>query len=183
MKRATSTLIVASFLLMASISFHAFGQSRGSQTLAPNALIADLYRQHNLKRSPFFQTRSRARVDRYFTKRLADLIWKDARNSKGEVGALDGDPLYNAQDMKITRFLIGSPKYSNGKAEVSVTFENLGKKNELVFRLEKSGKAWKIDDIKYDDGTTLIGILSGNATGGNFKSGPRQNLSLLTSLR
>ncbi len=166
MKQATSTLIAASFVLMASIPLNALGQSRGSGTLAPNALVADLYRQHNLKRSPFFQTRSRARVDHYFTKRLADLIWKDARSSKGEVGALDGDPLYNAQDMKITRFSIGSPKYSNGKAEVSVSFENIGKKTEILFRLVKVGNGWKIDDIKYDDGTTLIGILSGNTTSG-----------------
>ena len=166
MKQATRTLIAASFVLMASIPLNALGQSRGSGTLAPNALVADLYRQHNLKRSPFFQTRSRARVDHYFTKRLADLIWKDARSSKGEVGALDGDPLYNAQDMKITRFSIGSPKYSNGKAEVSVSFENIGKKTEILFQLDKVGNGWKIDDIKYDDGTTLIGILSGNTTSG-----------------
>ncbi len=161
--------MAASLVLSASISFHALGQSRGSQTLAPNALVADLYRQHNLKRSPFFQTRSRARVDRYFTRRLADLIWKDAHGPKGEVGALDGDPLYNAQDMKIKRFLIGSPKYSNGKAEVSVSFENFGKKNEVVFRLVRVGNGWKIDDIKYDDGTTLTGILSGSATGASLK--------------
>jgi hypothetical protein len=153
--------MAASFLLIGGISFAARGQSRANQNLSPNALVADLYRQHNLKRSPFFQTRSRARVDRYFTRRLADLIWKDARASKGEVGALDGDPLYNAQDMKIKRFSIGSPKYSNGGAEVRVSFENFGKKNELVFQLVKDRNGWRIDDIKYDDGTTLTGILGG----------------------
>ena len=183
MKPTTRILMAASFLLIASISFDAQGQSRRNQKRSPKALVADLYRQHNLKRSPFFQTRSRARVDRYFTKRLADLIWKDARESKGEVGALDGDPLYNAQDMKIKHFSIGSPKYSNGKAEVSVSFENFGKKNELVFQLVRDRNGWRIDDIKYDDGTTLTGILGGHATGANLKPAPRQILSSLASLR
>jgi len=175
--------MAASFLSIASISFDAQGQSRRNQKVSPKALVADLYRQHNLKRGPFFQTRSRARVNRYFTKRLADLIWKDARGSKGEVGALDGDPLYNAQDMKIKRFSIDSPKYSNGKADVSVSFENFGKKNKLVFQLVKDRNGWRIDDIKYDDGTTLAGILGGHATGANLKPASRQILSLLTSLR
>ena len=183
MKPSTQILITASFVLLASIPFNALGQSRASRKLSPKALVADLYRQHNQKHSPFFQTRSRARVDQYFTKRLADLIWKDAHGSKGEVGALDGDPLYNAQDMKITHFSIGSPKYSNGKAEVSVSFENFGKKNELVFQLAKNRNVWKIDDIKYDDGTTLVRILSGNATGANLKPAAHQMLSLLTPLR
>ena len=98
MKPSTQILITASFVLLASIPFNALGQSRASRKLSPKALVADLYRQHNQKHSPFFQTRSRARVDQYFTKLLADLIWKDAHGSKGEVGALDGDPLYNAQD-------------------------------------------------------------------------------------
>jgi len=91
MKPSTQILITASFVLLASIPFNALGQSRASRKLSPKALVADLYRQHNQKHSPFFQTRSRARVDQYFTKLLADLIWKDAHGSKGEVGALDGD--------------------------------------------------------------------------------------------
>ena len=46
-------------------------------------------------------------VDKYFVKSLADLIWKDAHGPKGEVGAIDGDPLYDAQDMEIKKFAIG----------------------------------------------------------------------------
>ena len=147
--------MAASLVLSASISFHALGQSRGSQTLAPNALVADLYRQHNLKRSPFFQTRSRARVDRYFTRRLADLIWKDAHGPKGEVGALDGDPLYNAQDMKIKKFAIKKPRYEEGRALVDVTFENFGKPQTIMFIVVKGKTGWRIRDIVYSEGRTL----------------------------
>src|SRR5438132_926596 len=148
MKLPTRILISAALLLVASSFLDASGQA--AKTMSPNALVANLYREHNLKRSPFFQTRSRARVDRYFTKRLADLIWKDAKSSKGEVGALDGDPLYNAQDMKIKRFVINKATIENGKAEVVVTFQNLGKDQKLIFLLVSETNGWKIDDIKYD---------------------------------
>lgn len=83
---------------------------RGSRTnpppkiepFPPTLWVVDLYRQHNRKRSPFFQTRSRALINKYFAKALADLIWKDAMKAKGEVGALGADPLYDAQDTEIT---------------------------------------------------------------------------------
>src|SRR5205823_1055851 len=39
--------------------------------------------EHNHKHSPFFQTRSRALLYKYFEKHLADMIWKDAVRSKG----------------------------------------------------------------------------------------------------
>jgi hypothetical protein len=99
--------------------------------------------------------KGRAGLDKYFAKDLADLIWKDAQTSaaKNEVGALDGDPLYNAQDMKITAFRVKSPEYGEGNrdlADVSVTFKNLGKEQTVSFRVQRdSRKVWKITDIFY----------------------------------
>src|ERR1041385_5040665 len=83
--------------------------------LSPDALVRDLYTAHTHKRSPFFQTRSRALLYKYFVKSLADLIWTDQKNSKGEVGVIDGDPLYDAQDMQIKKFAIGKPSYESDK--------------------------------------------------------------------
>ena len=57
---------------------------------SPEALVSDLYKQ---KSSPFFQTKDHGLVSKYFSERLAQLIWKDAVSSKGEVGALDFDPV------------------------------------------------------------------------------------------
>src|SRR5260370_36954511 len=103
-----------------------YGQRAAINRLSPNALVADLYRVHNQKHSPFFQTRSRALLYKYFEKDLADLIWKDAVKSRGEVGAIDGDPLYDAQDMEIKHFAIAKPRYEPGRAMVDANFENLG---------------------------------------------------------
>ena len=130
--------------------------SAESQTAAAEALVADLYKQHDAKKSPFFQTKNRVLVDKYFTKSLADLIWKDATSSKGEVGAIDGDPLYNAQDMEIKNFAVGRGDVKGDTANVPVTFTNFGEKKTITFALKQVSGAWKIDDIKYGDGDSLM---------------------------
>ena len=176
MRILKSTILVATLFLSASLSPGAQSTAKVVRQTSPDALVAELYRQSGKNRSPFFQTRSRSLVNKYFEKHLGDLIWKDAINSRGEVGALDGDPLYNAQDMDIKNFVIHKPVFTNGSAggpqagnprgvvaEVKVSFENFGKKEEIVFLLRAGTRAagWKIANIKYDDGTDLLGILKG----------------------
>src|SRR5688572_14184700 len=85
----------------------AAGAGGESQAAAAEAVVADLYKQHDAKKSPFYQTKNRALVDKYFTKQLADMIWKGAVESAGEIGALGADPLYDAQDTEIKNFAVG----------------------------------------------------------------------------
>jgi hypothetical protein len=141
---ATAVLLVAPF-----------AHAQRPQT-TPDALVRSLYTAHKNRRTdPLFQMKNRTLLEKYFAKDLAGLLWKDAKTSaeKNEVGALDGDPLYNAQDMKITAFRIKAPEYGEGNrelADVPVTFKNLGKEQTVLFRLERdSRKAWRITDIFY----------------------------------
>jgi hypothetical protein len=161
MKTLKPILFTVVLFLATTFSLSAYGQANSSSRLSPNALVADLYRVHNRKHSPFFQTRSRALLYKYFAKSLADMIWKDAVTSKGEVGALDGDPLYDAQDMEIKKFAIGKPSYADGKAKVNVTFENLGQLKSFVFVLVNGRTGWRIDNIEYGEGRSLRGYLKG----------------------
>ena len=161
MKIAKVIVLIAALFLATTISGEAYGQKATTLRLSPNALVADLYREHNRKHSPFFQTRSRALLNKYFEKGLADMIWKDAVTSKGEVGALDGDPLYDAQDLELKKFAIGKPSYESGKAKVSVTFENFGKPKSFVFTLVNGRSGWKINNIEYGEGRSLRGYLKG----------------------
>jgi hypothetical protein len=117
----------------------------------PDALVAELYKSEKKKASPFFQDKNRALVDHYFTKELGDLLWKDTIDSKGEVGALDGDPLYDAQDMEIKEFVIHPAHSGEGKATVLVTFVNFEEKKRIIFHCVQQGDAWKISDIQYSD--------------------------------
>jgi hypothetical protein len=121
------------------------------QADAARTLVVDLYKAHDGKRSPFFQSKDRSLVDKYFTKSLGDLIWNDAVTSQknNEVGVIDGDPLYNAQDTDIKNFSIGTAEVTGDAAAVPVTFNNFGKKQTIKFRLKHVGEAWKIDDIEY----------------------------------
>jgi hypothetical protein len=137
----------------------AFGQKATANRLSPNDLVAALYRVHDRKRSPFFQTRNRALLDLYFEKSLADMIWKDAVSARGEVGALDGDPLYDAQDMEIKKFAIGKASFGDGKARVNVTFTNFGQPKSFVFTLVNGRSGWRISEIEYGEGRSLRGYL------------------------
>ncbi len=156
MKRNILIAIVSATLLFAT-AVTAFGQAKATNTKSADALVADLYKAHDQKRGPFFQTKSRALLYKYFEKSLADMIWKDRVSSKGEVGVLDGDPLYDAQDMEIKNFAIGKAEAEGAKAKVTVTFENFGQKKTLVFMLGKGSTGWRINDIDYGSEGTLRG--------------------------
>lgn len=140
-------------LTIASTGFAQTKKSTSATAASPDAVVKSLYAAHDGDKSPFFQTKSRALVDKYFTKEFAETIWKDAIDAGGEVGALGSDPLYNAQDTQITLFKVGKPMYGEGNldvADVPATFKNMGKSETILFRLVRDArKVWKIDDIYY----------------------------------
>ena len=150
-------LLTGALLLATTVSSNVCAQSQRNLKPSPGVLVTDLYKAHQRKHSPFFQTRSRALLYKYFEKSLANLIWKDAVGSKGEVGVIDGDPLYDAQDMEIKNFVIARATYDQGKAKVAVSFENFGKQKTIVFVLVNSRVGWRISDIDYGEGRTLAG--------------------------
>jgi hypothetical protein len=154
MKTFQTVLMVT--IAIGCLNLSAAAQQGRSTGAPPDAVVAALYRQHK-RQSPFFQTRSRALVDRYFEKQLGDLLWKDAITSKNEVGVIDGDPLYNAQDMEIKKFSIHRAVIGGDTADVLVTFENLGIKKQITFNLVPRRTGWKIANIKYDDGSDMLG--------------------------
>ena len=159
---AKLTVLIALLAFGASFSPGVSGQSRAASRTTPDGLVKALYWQHDHKHSPFFQTRSRALLYKYFEKSLADMIWKDAVHSKGEVGAIDGDPLYDAQDMEIKKFAIKKPRYEEGRALVDVTFENFGKPQTIMYIVVKGKTGWRIRDIVYSEGRTLRSELKSN---------------------
>lgn len=165
-------LLVTLFLAMSSAGL------AQPKTIAPNIVVKNLYAAHKAGRSPFFQTKSRVLLDKTFTRYLADLIWKDAVDSKGEVGAISFDPLYGSQDPQITNFKImetgwgGDSKYGpDDEAVVQVTFKDSGKERMVSyqFKLGKD-KNWKIYDVHYrGDGeqVKLVEVLKQASAGSN----------------
>lgn len=144
--------------------FNGWSSAQEAAKAAPEDLVKELYKAGQEK-SPFFQNKNRKLLDHYFAKELADLIWKDAQTPEGEVGALDFDPLYNAQDTEITKLVISKAKTKDGKTTVPVTFMNFDEKHSITFDLVQKDVVWKISDIDYGKGMTLLKQLKQAAVG------------------
>ena len=87
------------------------------------------------------------------------LFLKDEAESQGEVGKLDFDPLYAAQDFEIKDFSVVLVAQQKDSAEVAASFKNMGTSEKIVFLLSNTAQGWRITDIKYSDRRTLKGIL------------------------
>ena len=145
--RAIPILLVS--LLTAAVSL--------AGDLSPKDLVAQLYQAHRSKKhDPLEETHL---LGRYFEAELLKLYLEDRREAKGEVGRLDGDPLYNAQDMEIRDFSISAPEITGQEARVAVNFKNMGKPTRVEYVLSRTADGWKISDIRYDDGSSLKKIL------------------------
>lgn len=124
--------------------------------LSPKDLVAQLYQAHRSKHDPLDESKC---LGRYFDPALLKLYLKDKREAKGEVGRLDGDPLYNAQEIEITAFTISPPDTADRETRVTARFKNLGQPTRVVYLLTHEDDDWKISDICYDDGSSLKKIL------------------------
>lgn len=124
--------------------------------LSPKDVVAQLYQAHRSKHDPLDETQS---LSRYFAAELLKLYLRDEREAKGEVGRLEVDPPYYAQDFEITNFTIAQPETVGGETHVNVSFKNFGEPQRLVYVLTRTGGGWRISDIRYDDGSSLKKIL------------------------
>ena len=145
-----SVLVLLVSVLTAAIS--------AAADLSAKDLVAQLYQAHRSKHDPLDETQL---LGRYFDAELLKLYLKDKREAKGEVGRLDGDPLYNAQDTEIRDFSVGAPETAGSETRVTVHFKNIGKPTRIVYVLSRAADGWRISDIRYDDGSSLTKILQG----------------------
>ena len=124
--------------------------------LNPTELVSQLYRAHRSKHDPLDETRL---LGSYFDSGLLNLYLKDKREAKREVGRLDGDPLYNAQEIEIKDFSVSRPETVNQETRVTVRFKNIDNRTSVVYVLAHIAAGWRISDIRYDDGSSLKKIL------------------------
>ena len=145
-----SVLVLFVLLLTAAIS--------SASDLSAKDLVSQFYQAHRSKHDPLDETQL---LGRYFDTALLKLYLKDKREAKGEVSRLDGDPLYNAQDIEIKDFSVSAPEMAGGETRVTVHFKNIGKPTRIVYVLSQTADGWRISDIRYDDGSSLKKILQG----------------------
>ena len=157
MKKISLSLIP----LLLILGSHSSNAQRIRPANSPDGVVRELYRVHNDGRGGVFGPKGKKYLYKFFDQKLADLIWKDITETpEGEVGNLDFDPLYNAQDTGITNFQIGKPVVEGDKATVSVSFRNFGQRTRVKFEMHNGKQGWRIKNVIYSDKSDLVKILS-----------------------
>ena len=124
-------------------------------------VVKELYRVHRNGNGHVFERRGRKLQQKFFDQKLAALIWRDiSETPEGELGNLDFDPLFSAQDMRIKNFRVGAADTNGSTATVPVTFMNYDQKVRIEFHLVNTKAGWKVSNIDYGGGSDLVQILS-----------------------
>jgi hypothetical protein len=134
-------------------------ETNAPEKASPEKIVSELYRAHNGKADPLQYPASKKLLGAYFEQGLLTLFLKDESESEGEVGKLEFDPLYAAQDIEIKNFSVALITQEKDSAKVAASFKNIGQSEKIMFLLSKTAQGWRITDIKYSDGQTLKGIL------------------------
>jgi hypothetical protein len=157
--KTISFSLIAPLVILGSLFSPAAQKAR--PTNSPDRVIRELYRVHNNGRGGVFEAKGKKYIYKFFDQKLADLIWRDITETpEGEVGNLDFDPLYNAQDTRITNFQIGKPVVEGDTSTVIVSFRNFGQRTTVKFEMHNGKEGWKIENVVYGDKTDLVKLLS-----------------------
>ena len=125
------------------------------------AFLRATYRQYDVKSStgPDFTGRNALSV---FTPSLVQLIRRDQKQSHGEVGKLDGDPICDCQDpdgLKLAALQITGSTAHTATAAVTLNFPSESSPTHLTLRLIWLPAGWRIDDIGTQDMPSLRKLL------------------------
>jgi len=100
-----------------------------------------------------------------FDSHLTALIRTDQRNARGEVGALDGDPICDCQDFEPLKSLsIDVRRIDETHATAMVRFINGARAVSLNYRLSASRSGWRVTDIGSEDIPSLLAYLAKTKT-------------------
>lgn len=165
MKTASLSLLILFVSLFGSMTSVAQkiprAVSSADSSGSPDAVVRELYRVHRNGYGHIFEKKGKKYQEKFFDQKLAALIWKDLTETpEGEIGHIDFDPLFSAQDMKISRLRIGAPVLEGSRATVPVSFNNYDQKVKINFRLVHTKEGWKIENIDYGDNSDFVKILS-----------------------
>ena len=150
------------YLLAAMLAMMAAGARGDSPNDSPQALLRALYQVHDEGAGPLLRSEGRSQRRVFFTESLALALEGEIdRPDPEELGNLDFDPFYNAQETDLGAMDIAVAKVSGNATVALVRFANGGDPIEIAYRVILDGQAWRIDDIEYGEGRTLRKTLRG----------------------
>ncbi|MEP6882591.1 MAG: hypothetical protein ABI866_11395 [Dokdonella sp.] len=75
-----------------------------------------------------------------------------------EVPEINGDPFTDSQSYA-TRFYVGKAKVTGDRAEIPIRFSDAFTDHAIVYLLLRDKGSWQLDDVRYKEGDTLIGLV------------------------
>jgi len=146
-------------LLLALIALPAAAASPND---SPQHLMRELYREHDQGNGPLLDPAASKERRVFFTESLASALDQELnRADPEELGKLDFDPFYNAQDTELGDLDFAVAKVSGNRTFAIARFSNFGEPIEIVYTVVQDGRGWRIHDIDYGDGHTLRKLLQG----------------------
>lgn len=98
-------------------------------------------------------------LSRYFDSTLGGLFVKDQECARAQgLCRITADVLYRAQDADIDGLRICASR--RGAEWIDVRFKNFGTDVLISYRVVMTKAGWRIADLEYDDGSSLVAALS-----------------------
>ena len=126
---------------------------------APVEIVRALFSDH-FKNDMGFTKASVARKAKWLSPDLlARLNAELARpGNPEEVPAIDGDPFTDSQECP-RRFKVGKAEIVGDITRIPVIFTGNGRRKTVAVELRKTSEGWRVDDLVYEGGATLRGLL------------------------
>lgn len=87
--------------------------------------------------------------------------WLARPQRADEVPDIAGDPFSNTQEYP-SAFTLAPARVQGDRAEVAATFTGAGiRPSRVSFQLRRLGREWRVDDLRYPDGSRLSQLLGG----------------------
>lgn len=150
--------------LLFALDGRVYGLSRAAGALAaaaaPEAAVQALLERHFAGERGFS-------IDAWsaLRERLSDDLWRAVEAyaatswQADEVPPINGDPLTDSQEMP-SRFAVGAARLEGLRADVPVRFADAYGERELVFLLLQENRRWRVQDLRYADGSRLGELLA-----------------------
>jgi hypothetical protein len=126
---------------------------------SPETAVLDFLRTH-MTRDMAFQKASVAQKRDMITDSLQREInaYFARPFPKDEPPPINGDPFTYSQEYP-TSFVLGKAVIQGAAAEVATRFSDGVRTRVVIFRMQRSGSSWRLDDLKYEDGSTFRQLL------------------------
>lgn len=158
-------LLLVMLLILDPATEKCFAQSKSKGIPEPVTIVHQLYRDFAWEaviiqpEDKGLLDQPRATLARYFDPKLVDLILKD-RECKArtkEICKLDFSPLWDSQDPGASDMKIASDK--GNTVIVEFQYPGNGSQIRIVYQTTNVSGHWRISDIRYRNGSSLVSLL------------------------